>query len=499
MWQLSFPYTEEAARSLCKDPTALKSEILRRCAKWHEPIPELLRSTPLDGMAGYPVYDREVLQPDVLRPGSSAAATGAAAASTPAAQRRVTLIGDAAHPMTPFKAQGANQALSDAVLLADTLVESIQRHGPHAGLDAALPLFEQTMLSRSVRVATEHGQMPAHLSHGQTPAHLGSARARPRLLPSARLVALGGPPLSGQRGRYRATGRAATASGASSSPPPKSPIPLPLPMQVVGSREKAKEMHSSLALQPSRKVQREADPGPDPSPSPNLNPNPDPNPSPNPKPNQVQRGGEAGVDMQHVIRTLRAKGVGAHCATTPRGLDAVVAEAIELCDASAPAHATPIESAPVSIPVSVPEGSLLSARAMGLSASRQLVRAPAESRKRRGEADSAAGREVKKSRGQGALLDGCGDGEKGSGGGGGGGGGGKGMSIEAEVFGICTRNATRTSRGTMLLVSSAGSTCQCRRGGRLSRSDLRRRAALLCWQVACSRTQWDHSLPTGRR
>ena len=85
------------------------------------------------------MYDREVLQPDVLRPGS-VVATQAAAASTPAAQRRVTLIGDAAHPMTPFKAQGANQALSDAVLLADTLVESIQRHGPHAGLDAALPL-----------------------------------------------------------------------------------------------------------------------------------------------------------------------------------------------------------------------------------------------------------------------------------------------------------------------------------------------------------------------
>ena len=122
--------------------------------------------------------------------------------------RRVTLIGDAAHPMTPFKAQGANQALSDAVLLADTLVESVQRHGPHAGIDAALPLFEQAMLTRSSRV-------------------------------------------------------------------------------VIGSREKAKEMHSSLALQPSRKV---------------------------------QRGGEEGVDMPHVIRTLRARGVGAHCASTARGL-----------------------------------------------------------------------------------------------------------------------------------------------------------------------------------
>ena len=217
MWQLSFPFAEEAARSLCKDPTALKSEILRRCAKWHEPIPDLLRSTPLDGMAGYPVYDREVLQPDVLRPGS-AAATQAAAASTPAAQRRVTLIGDAAHPMTPFKAQGANQALSDAVLLADTLVESIQRHGPHAGLDAALPLFEQAMLGRSFRVAVEHGQMSAHL---------GTARARPRLLPRARLAALGDLALWLE---WEIPGHWATSHclSCSSLPPPKSPIPLPL-------------------------------------------------------------------------------------------------------------------------------------------------------------------------------------------------------------------------------------------------------------------------------
>jgi 2-polyprenyl-6-methoxyphenol hydroxylase-like FAD-dependent oxidoreductase len=50
------------------------------------------------------------------------------------------LIGDAAHPMTPFKAQGANQALSDAVLLADMLVDSINKYGPDAGIDAALPL-----------------------------------------------------------------------------------------------------------------------------------------------------------------------------------------------------------------------------------------------------------------------------------------------------------------------------------------------------------------------
>merc|ERR1719265_2477180 len=117
MWQLSFPFAEDAAKKLCKDPVALKAEIMRRCAHWHDPIPTLLQSTPLDGFAGYPVYDREVLKPEVLR-----------------VQRRVTLMGDAAHPMTPFKAQGANQALMDAVLLAETLAENVAAHGS-AGID----------------------------------------------------------------------------------------------------------------------------------------------------------------------------------------------------------------------------------------------------------------------------------------------------------------------------------------------------------------------------
>ena len=93
MWQLSFPLAEDAARALEKDPAALKAEILRRCAQWHAPIPELLAATPLDGFSGYPVYDRELLEPEALRAAAQKLAP------------RVTLIGDAAHPMTPFRAQ----------------------------------------------------------------------------------------------------------------------------------------------------------------------------------------------------------------------------------------------------------------------------------------------------------------------------------------------------------------------------------------------------------
>merc|ERR1712066_297193 len=102
----------------------------------------------MSGFSGYPVYDREILEPEVLRGSSSASGGSGVGNSKAISSRRVTLIGDAAHPMTPFKAQGANQALSDAVLLAECLAESVMSRGPERGFDEALPLFERKMLGR---------------------------------------------------------------------------------------------------------------------------------------------------------------------------------------------------------------------------------------------------------------------------------------------------------------------------------------------------------------
>ncbi|ANS67691.1 salicylate 1-monooxygenase [Streptomyces lincolnensis] len=60
-------------------------------------------------------------------------------------QGRFVLIGDAAHPMLPFLAQGANQAVEDAAVLADCLIRTSE-------LPAALGRYEMQRLPRANEV-----------------------------------------------------------------------------------------------------------------------------------------------------------------------------------------------------------------------------------------------------------------------------------------------------------------------------------------------------------
>jgi 2-polyprenyl-6-methoxyphenol hydroxylase-like FAD-dependent oxidoreductase len=78
-----------------------KSSLARLVSGWHDPIQASIASTPEEAISGTGIYAR-----------APARAWG---------QGRVTLLGDAAHPMTPDLSQGAAQALEDAVVLAASL------------------------------------------------------------------------------------------------------------------------------------------------------------------------------------------------------------------------------------------------------------------------------------------------------------------------------------------------------------------------------------------
>jgi salicylate hydroxylase len=179
MWQLSFPIPDEdiALGLSRRGPKALKDEALRRCQSWHVPIPEILKATPIELVSGYPVYDRDLLTAEILstsrrrgiipRPltfrntegkeqSTTTETTSASTSSSSSTFLPITLLGDAAHPMSPFKGQGANQALIDALSLARVLYRVHCREG--RSLEDSLELYEKEMIDRSstkVRASSE--------------------------------------------------------------------------------------------------------------------------------------------------------------------------------------------------------------------------------------------------------------------------------------------------------------------------------------------------------
>jgi len=158
MWQLSFPMPEEEAKALsAQGAQALKEEACRRC-QWHDPIPQILAATQAVQVSGYPVYDRALLEPELLEKGA-----------------QVTLIGDAAHPMSPFKGQGANQALLDALALARGITSGCRplSQWREAGIrKSVLTEFESEMLQRSATKVKDSAEA-AQFLHSEIVLHEG--------------------------------------------------------------------------------------------------------------------------------------------------------------------------------------------------------------------------------------------------------------------------------------------------------------------------------------
>jgi 2-polyprenyl-6-methoxyphenol hydroxylase-like FAD-dependent oxidoreductase len=111
-----------------------REAFLRRYGSWFEPIPSLVEATEPHAIEPTFTYDR--------RPRRSWG------------RGRVTLLGDAAHPMKPNIGQGAAQALEDAVVLARSLDE-------HGSPEQALRAYERRRVRRAnavVRASRQAGR-----------------------------------------------------------------------------------------------------------------------------------------------------------------------------------------------------------------------------------------------------------------------------------------------------------------------------------------------------
>ena len=115
MWQLTFDEDEEVAKRLATNSDVEKLSILLEIAKertkdYLEPVRDLIHSTAVNTMRGGPLYDRDPIPIECVDNW----------------HLPVTLLGDAAHPMTPFKGQGANTAMTDILEMVDCLQKGLQ-------------------------------------------------------------------------------------------------------------------------------------------------------------------------------------------------------------------------------------------------------------------------------------------------------------------------------------------------------------------------------------
>lgn len=144
--EISFTATVPAASAGEESWTAEgdPAELAAAYDGWNPTVTRLIAAA--DTVRRWPLHDRESL------PGWVTA--------------RVALLGDAAHPMLPFLAQGANQAIEDAVTLAVCLGRAAPADAPAAlrrYQDLRLP--RTTLIQRGARRSTQYLHRPDRPGH----------------------------------------------------------------------------------------------------------------------------------------------------------------------------------------------------------------------------------------------------------------------------------------------------------------------------------------------
>ncbi|NEP41276.1 MAG: NAD(P)-binding protein [Okeania sp. SIO2G4] len=116
------------ATMLCVDDSGsgsaadVKSRLIKEFGEWASPVPEIIEATDAEIIVERPIWDREPL---------SSWSKG-----------RVTLLGDAAHPMSPSIGQGASTAFEDGYELSEYLAKA-------PNLEAALALYDGNRIERT--------------------------------------------------------------------------------------------------------------------------------------------------------------------------------------------------------------------------------------------------------------------------------------------------------------------------------------------------------------
>ncbi|MDX6344756.1 MAG: 3-hydroxybenzoate 6-monooxygenase, partial [Trebonia sp.] len=124
------------------------------------------------------------------------------------ADGRVALLGDAAHPMPAYLAQGACQAIEDAHALADVLADALADcQGPH-GVAAALAGYQARRAPRATRVSRarqvwESGPFPGRPADDYAASDWLYAPSGPLPIRGCRFAAAGSRRGSEGRGRQR--------------------------------------------------------------------------------------------------------------------------------------------------------------------------------------------------------------------------------------------------------------------------------------------------------
>ena len=142
-------------------PERPKDEFRRRFRDWHEPIPAVIDATEESALSRTLVYDRPP-----LRRWSDG---------------RVTLVGDAAHPMEPNLGQGAAQALEDAFVLGRSFAAENEP-------ERALERYERRRRKRAGGVVKQSRQA-ARMAEVRHPLVCGIRDALMTAIPDRLLVA----------------------------------------------------------------------------------------------------------------------------------------------------------------------------------------------------------------------------------------------------------------------------------------------------------------------